>query len=269
MGYFPDTERNDVETVTFDNVIRDDFSIFTRKQIVEKAIGSYCFLIVGTGQKNKKYYLWSFFLIDEVEKNEDCFHAFGTGFNFERPIVLNDLLNFSEFKNFCGNFGIGFQNISKHEFCKTLVAFTENVNPLTDPIQQTQNNEHLKTALEAMNLKMQQVEPEKRLIEIALTLRNDRKLVTLLKEAANFKCQFPNCISEIKTKTGLNYVEVAHVTAVNKGGQSILGNLVVLCPNHHKEFDYGDLIITEQTPDKLSGSLNNKNFQIELIKTDR
>jgi hypothetical protein len=267
MGYFPDTESENVDTITFDTAIRDDFSFFTRKQFVEKTIGDYCFLILGAGKKNKKYYLWSFFMIDKVEKDADFFNAYGTGFNFERPILLNDLPDFADFKNFCGNFGIGFQNITKHEFCKTLVAFADNINPLPDPSRQAETNKLLMTALEELNKQMQQVEPEKRLAEVELTLRNDRRIVTLLKKAANYKCQFPDCNSEIKTKAGLNYVEVAHVKAVNKGGQSVLGNLIVLCPNHHKEFDYGDLKIFEQTLDKLSGSLNGKDFHFELIKT--
>jgi len=53
---------------------------------------------------------------------------------------------------------------------------------------------------------------------------------------------------------------------VNKGGQSILGNLLVLCPDHHKEFDYGDLKIIEQTENKLMGSLNGKIFEIQTRK---
>lgn len=268
MGYFPDTDSDDIDSIRFDTDIHDDFSFFTRKQSVEKAIGDHCFLIVGTGTKSKQYYLWSFFMIDEVEKDTDFFNAYGTGFNFERPILLNDLPDFADFKNFCGNFGIGFQNITKHEFCKTLVAFAEGVNTLPDTSNQAETKQTLLTALEQLNEQMQQVAPEKRVTEIEQTLRSDRRIVALLKKAANYKCQFPGCNSEIKTKAGLNYVEVAHVTPVNKGGQSVLGNLVVLCPNHHKEFDYGNLQIVEQTLEKLSGSLNGKDFQIELTKTN-
>jgi 5-methylcytosine-specific restriction endonuclease McrA len=267
LDYFPDTESDNVDTVTFDTTVRDDFSFFTRKQFVEKTIGDYCFLIVGTGKKNKKYYTWSFFMIDKVEKDNGFFNAYGTGFNFERPVLLNDLPDFAGFRNFCGNFGIGFQNITKHDFCKTLVAFSDNVNLLPDPLRQAENNQLLMTALEALNKQMQNVKPEKQLTEVELILRNDRRIVTLIKKAANYKCQFPHCNSEIKTKAGLNYVEVAHVKPVYNAGQSILGNLIVLCPNHHKEFDYGDLLITQQTLDRLNGSLNGKDFQIELIKT--
>ena len=66
------------------------------------------------------------------------------------------------------------------------------------------------------------------------------------------------------TKNGINYVEVAHIRPVRKGGQSIIGNLVVLCPNHHKEFDLGDLKIMEQNEKILIGVLNNKEFKIKF-----
>ena len=73
--------------------------------------------------------------------------------------------------------------------------------------------------------------------------------------AVNFKCQFPNCEAFIPTKSGRNYVEVAHIEPVHKGGKSILINLVVLCPNHHKEFDFGNLNIIEQSEKLLSKSM--------------
>jgi predicted restriction endonuclease len=110
---------------------------------------------------------------------------------------------------------------------------------------------------------MKNVEPEKRLAKIEQTLRKDKKIVELLKKSANYKCQFPNCESEILTKKGTKYVEVAHIKPVHKGGQSILGNLIVLCPNHHKEFDYGTLNIVEQTDNVLTGTLNGKTFTID------
>ena len=64
---------------------------------------------------------------------------------------------------------------------------------------------------------------------------------------------------------GSKYIEVAHINAVKDGGKSVHGNLLVLCPNHHKEFDYGNLKINTHTSSKLSGQLNGKNFEIELI----
>ena len=38
----------------------------------------------------------------------------------------------------------------------------------------------------------------------------------------------------------------------------------MMCPNHHKEFDFGRVEIIEQTPEFLHGKLNGKEFKIAL-----
>jgi predicted restriction endonuclease len=96
------------------------------------------------------------------------------------------------------------------------------------------------------------------------TVRNDTELVQALKELCEFRCQFPGCGKQIRKKDGSFYIEVAHVKPVAKGGTGILGNVVVLCPNHHKEFDYGDLQFIEQTEELLHGKLNGVEFRISL-----
>ena len=83
-----------------------------------------------------------------------------------------------------------------------------------------------------------------------------------MKEASQFRCQFPGCNAQIRTKQGGLYVEVAHIQSVATRGRSTLGGLLVLCPNHHKEFDHGALAVERQTPDSLSGTLNGRWFEI-------
>ena len=41
-------------------------------------------------------------------------------------------------------------------------------------------------------------------------------------------------------------------------------NLLVICPNHHKGFDLGELAITEQTDENLSSTLNGDEFTINV-----
>ena len=41
-------------------------------------------------------------------------------------------------------------------------------------------------------------------------------------------------------------------------------NILILCPNHHKEFDKGDRKIIEHTNDKIIFELNKKKYQIDL-----
>jgi hypothetical protein len=120
--------------------------------------------------------------------------------------------------------------------------------------------------LNEINVQMQDVSSERVEKLILMTLRKDSKIINVLKLAAGYKCQFPGCGQQILKKNGGVYIEVAHIKPVAKGGKSILGNLLVLCPNHHKEFDFGDLKIHEQYPSKIIGQLNGKSFNIDMAK---
>jgi predicted restriction endonuclease len=46
----------------------------------------------------------------------------------------------------------------------------------------------------------------------------------------------------------------------------VIGNLLVLCPNHHKEFDHGKLEIEMQTETSIEGKLNGKEFHIQFLE---
>lgn len=118
--------------------------------------------------------------------------------------------------------------------------------------------------LHQLNAAMGEVCPKRVRSIVSRTVRRDTRLVRALKEAAGFRCQFPGCGATIRKEDGGFYIEVAHVKPVREGGQSALGNLVVLCPNHHKEFDYGALEIVEQTVECLCGRLNGDGFEIRL-----
>lgn len=261
----PNTDFNtSIDFLTLDNSAKYKTQFYTSKKLVEKAIGHYCFLIVGKTDKIKKYYLWSYFKIDDISKDNNKYYKVnGTGFDFQKPILLNDLNNFTDFRNFCGNFGIGFQNIDKHIFSSTLISLADQTQldlPTNENIPDFV--EDLNLALKRLNEKMQNVSPEKRMKEVEQILRNDKQIVDLLKKVTKYKCQFPNCDSVVMTENGTNYVEVAHIKPVKQGGQSVLGNIIVLCPNHHKEFDYGVLKIEVQTENLIQGQLNGKSFQI-------
>jgi hypothetical protein len=118
--------------------------------------------------------------------------------------------------------------------------------------------------LRILDERMAEVAPERVRALVAQTLRRDTALVRALKEAHGHRCQFPGCAAVIRTRGGGRYAEVAHIAPVRAGGRSVLGNLLVLCPNHHKEFDLGDLEIAEQTPARLVGRLNGAAFEIAL-----
>ncbi len=261
--------RESIDSLKLDNKVKYGPQFYTSKKIVEKAVGHYCFLIVGKTEKIKKYYLWSFLKIQDYVKNEKGIYTDvnGVGFDFQKPILLNDLMHFEDFKKFCGNFGIGFQNIDNHVFCSTLLSLSdkskiENYKSIVQP----KPNADLVEALKNLNELMKNVASEKIHVETMKFLRKDKQIVNLLKEVTKYKCQFPNCDALVMTKSGRNYVEVAHIKPVKEGGQSILGNLIVLCPNHHKEFDHGHLTIELQTKNLLKGELNGMLFVIETQK---
>lgn len=143
---------------------------------------------------------------------------------------------------------------------------TEDTNTLDDNI--SDGTKSITELLADLNEKMKNVSPERVEKLVSATIRKDTKIINALKMATGFKCQFPSCGQQIIKKNGGFYIEVAHIKPVSQNGQSILGNLIVLCPNHHKEFDFGDLKINEQTNSKLAGQLNGNKFEIELTYHD-
>jgi hypothetical protein len=116
--------------------------------------------------------------------------------------------------------------------------------------------------LEQLSDKLADVAPERIESLISHTIRRDTQMIQELKKAFDFRCQFPGCGVRIPKKAGGYYAEVAHIKAVSKGGHSVLGNLLVLCPNHHKSFDFGNLNIKEQSISGIRGALNGVDFSI-------
>jgi hypothetical protein len=95
---------------------------------------------------------------------------------------------------------------------------------------------------------------------VTRTIRGDSEIVRALKEFYDFRCQI--CQHRIRKKGGGYYVEVHHVKAVAQRGRSVLGNLLILCPNHHKEFEHGELEVIEQTQVLLLCRLNGKEYKV-------
>jgi len=115
-----------------------------------------------------------------------------------------------------------------------------------------------------LNATMADVALERICSVVVRTIRRDTQLIKALKKLCEFRCQFPGCGVRIPKRASGFCIEVAHIQPVSQGGQSVIGNLLVLCPNHHKEFDYGDLEIFEQTTDRIRGTLNGKSFEIQI-----
>ncbi|AXT50367.1 hypothetical protein D1818_05815 [Aquimarina sp. BL5] len=94
------------------------------------------------------------------------------------------------------------------------------------------------------------------------TYKRDNATIAKIKILRDFRCQI--CSKRIKMKNGSYYIEAAHIKPKHLGGNELPNNIILLCPNHHKEFDYGDLKIFQHTSDILNFNLNSTEYSISL-----
>lgn len=95
------------------------------------------------------------------------------------------------------------------------------------------------------------------------TYKRDNKTVAQIKFIRDFKCQI--CGTTIKKKDGSNYVEAAHIKPKHKKGRETPDNIILLCPNHHKEFDIGARSIISQDENRIVFTLNGQQHEISLL----
>lgn len=83
------------------------------------------------------------------------------------------------------------------------------------------------------------------------------ELVAKLKRLYAFRCQI--CQSRIELPTGY-YCEVHHLQPVGSphAGPDLWANMIVICPNHHVEFDYGAARITKSTFTDIQHSIGQR-----------
>ena len=86
-------------------------------------------------------------------------------------------------------------------------------------------------------------------------IKRNQTLVNKIKQKFNGKCQI--CGFTFKKKNGDNYSEVAHIKPISSkvAGIDIPSNMIVLCPNHHKMLDLGNLEIISNTEYKLDDKI--------------
>lgn len=69
-------------------------------------------------------------------------------------------------------------------------------------------------------------------------VKRNNYLMVLIKRYRGYSCQF--CTTTILKKNGSYYIEACHILPKSQGGKDKLDNILVLCPNCHKLFDYGN-----------------------------
>lgn len=75
----------------------------------------------------------------------------------------------------------------------------------------------------------------------------DTELVNKLKKLHNYKCQI--CEQKRKKDSDKNYAEGHHLKPLGEPheGPDVKENILILCPNHHTDFDYGMIEIDPET----------------------
>ena len=73
-------------------------------------------------------------------------------------------------------------------------------------------------------------------------IRRDTKIVAQLKKRYGYRCQI--CGHRIELKDGY-YCEAHHLRPLGQphNGPDVSENIIIVCPNHHVQLDYGALII--------------------------
>lgn len=101
--------------------------------------------------------------------------------------------------------------------------------------------------------------------EITIQLKTylrDNKTTVQLKELRGYCCQM--CQTRIPKADGTFYIEAAHITPKAEKGSEMPENILILCPNHHKEFDYGNPLILERNAEYIRFTLNGKEYKVSL-----
>jgi 5-methylcytosine-specific restriction endonuclease McrA len=92
--------------------------------------------------------------------------------------------------------------------------------------------------------------------------KRDNQAIARIKYLRDFKCQI--CGTSIKKKDGQFYVEAAHIDPKRLKGKETLDNIILLCPNHHKEFDLGNSEIVNRDDKVVLIKLNGVSYMLSL-----
>lgn len=91
--------------------------------------------------------------------------------------------------------------------------------------------------------------PEIPIDSFALRYERDDVLVGLLKRLRGPACQI--CGDTFVTSGGEFYCECHHLEALADGGLDVSSNMLILCPNHHRQFHHGNVAIKCRTADMI------------------
>ncbi len=87
-------------------------------------------------------------------------------------------------------------------------------------------------------------------------------LMALIKKYRDHKCQF--CSTTILKANGAYYIEACHIKPKAEGGKDSFDNILILCPNCHKLFDYGERSNEKKRNATYSITINEKKYKASL-----
>jgi predicted HNH restriction endonuclease len=134
------------------------------------------------------------------------------------------------------------------EFSELSLALNKDEKEQNDIIKYLISNK--KSKKEILNRLLKRKTPKtERIIAQTESFKRDNNSIAEIKYLRGFKCEI--CGKSIKKRDGSFYIEAAHIKPKYKEGEETLSNIILLCPNHHKEFDLGYREILSQSDQEI------------------
>lgn len=116
--------------------------------------------------------------------------------------------------------------------------------------------------------------PAPRVTVTTTRILRETKICKEVKEQNGHKCAF--CGAVLARPHTIPYSEGCHIRPLNEQGPDVKENIIVLCPNHHVEFDYGAVSIDPATMkiqhmdpnNPLHGKVVNTSHRIDSVYVD-
>lgn len=159
------------------------------------------------------------------------------------------------------------QKTTMHKQREILDRYSKLLDVTQDEIEQTEiieNYRHLEKSKQEIVNELSRLKPsDPELVTIqGKTYKRDNRTIASIKMLRDFKCQI--CEEFIIKKDGSPYIEAAHIKPKCQKGTEMPDNILILCPNHHKEFDLGDLQIIEYNGKMIHFILNGEEHKLKI-----
>ncbi|MEM0135072.1 MAG: HNH endonuclease [Thermoplasmatales archaeon] len=138
-------------------------------------------------------------------------------------------------------------------------------NNLRDEIEEMEIEKiYRNESIEKIRTELKSLSPKSAKFETIQGIRFTRDMATVakIKILREFRCQI--CNTRIVKADGSYYAEGAHISPKRSGSPETPDNIIILCPNHHKEFDLGKREMLEHNSEFVHFILNGEEHRISL-----